>query len=188
MPALEGLTDKLTAALPGFTEDQIADAADAASAIIRGYCRRDFTAATSVAVVTTAGWFATLPAMDITDVSKVEVKQIGLDGSVSWVETTKYDWAPNGVLYATTTLAPWPADELPGGLRVTYSHGAGVPEDVLSVANRLAQRIARNPDVSVGYRIGEKDEKFYGASGKGQGDLTAYDRYVLDQYSIPVIR
>ena len=191
MAPIDGVVAAMTSSLPGFTTEMIAEAADAASAVVRGYCKQPFSLVTDdVAVVTTGGWYATLPAMPVVAVSKVEVKNINLDGSVSWLEITAYDYAPNGTLYPTLVQAnSWPLDELPGGLRVTYTHGyAVVPDDVITTAARLGARLARNPDISVGYRIGEKDEKFYGASGKGQGDLTAYDKYVLDQYAIETIR
>lgn len=189
-------TEDLLAIWPGYDADTATDAVSFASSLVRGYTGQYISeVAGDVALVTSAGFSATLPQMPVTAIASVEVKSIGLDGTVSWSPITAYDWLPNGTLYCTVPLQynvmggppAWPVDELPGGLRVTYTHGfAVIPTDLHDIVLTIAGDHLTNPSIRrTRYKVGQKDEGWASAAA---GVFTPYERAILDRYSISSVR
>jgi hypothetical protein len=165
--------------LAGFTAEQQADAAAAASATVRNYCRWHI-APSITDVLTLDGTGAMvlpLPSLHVTDVA--EVTEVG-------TVITDYEWSARGLLRRSGGL--WPACWR--SVVVTLTHGyEDIPEDVAVVAYAVARQSLTNP---AGIR--QETIRSYSVtySGAGVGEsaglgspVGAAGAVLLDRYRIP---
>lgn len=167
-----------------FDPAEVTKALSFASSVIRGYCGQTLSAVTGdVTILTPVGYAVFLPQVPVTDVTRAEMKRVDADGVVSWVDIVAYDWLPNGMLYSTLRrpgfgVDAWPIDRLPGGVRVTYSHGfATIPDDLKDLCAFLAYLHLTNPRVRTQYTIGDKSESFAAVA-----EFSPYELAILDRY------
>ncbi|MDF3280919.1 hypothetical protein [Gordonia sp. N1V] len=170
----------------GFDSATVASAISWASSIVRDYTKQQFDLVENdVEIVTPHGYSATLAQIPVVAVSMVEAKSIDpVTGAASYATITAWDWAPNGIVYCTkrSVMGGWPQYMLPGGLRVTYTHGfATVPEDITSVCARLAFQFMTNPTFRVEHKVGGKADRW---ATNGGNEMTPYDLAILDQYRV----
>lgn len=181
MDALADSTD-LEARIGRDLTDVEAARADAlladASALIRGYTRQDFTAATDdVVVLRPVGSHLRLPQRPVTAVTSV-VALSGTDTIPDWAVPPGC-WQWDGV----DLVEVWPPDRSvwvslpevaydpagPDTYRVTYSHGyAEVPADVVAVCCRMVLAVLLAPtmvDSLVQERIGQYSYGYQQGSG-----------------------
>ena len=174
--------------MPGRDPAAVALALSYGESAVTSFCRRVFDVVVDdVAVITTADYEGLLPQWPVTAVSKVEVKEIDSAGAVSWTEIVAYDVTPQGVIYSTlpVTRSPWPFG-LPGGLRVTYTHGYDpIPAPIRDAVIRVACAFVDNPSGRVKHKVGDNEDGWSAASA---GALSPYDEAILAAYCTRGIR
>lgn len=174
----------VSAILPGRDPAAIAAAISYGASAVESYCQRVFEKAVDdVAVITTAGYEGLLPQWPVTDVSKVEVKSINTAGSASWAETVAYDYTPQGVIYCTLSRdrgGIWPFG-LPGGLRVTYTHGYDpIPTPIKDAVVRIACAYLSNPIAGrTKHKVGDNEDDW---SATAAAAISPYDEAILGAY------
>lgn len=176
----------------------IAQALNWAESFVCLYCNRDdngFDLVTSdVAFIDPKPYRqALLPKIPVVNVESVQalLPSPGTGGMV-WTTLTNYAWvASTGLLYdttgepgVTTALGPtWP--RLPGSLQVTFDHGyATVPGALVSAACRFAQQYLENPALLLQREVGSFNERYAGNSGGIGIVIDAFDRLILDRYTL----
>lgn len=170
-----------------------------ASAVVRDYCKQDFTflADDVVLVDPRANRTAQLPQMPVTAVTLVEAYMPDGNGVWGWQTLSfpgQYGWNSRGLLWDATQVRPpidptapvvpgaytWPW--LPESLRVTYSHGfATIPADVQAITLRLAATYAANPTFVQSRKVGEVATVF---GVGGIAILRPEERKILDKYAV----
>lgn len=132
-----------------------------------------------------------LPSIPVTAVTTVQGLLPGTGGMV-WTTLTNYAWVGDtGLIYDTTgepgvvsSFGPsWPV--LPGSLKVTYDHGyASVPKGLVNAAVRFAQQYLENPSLLIQREVGSFNERYAGNSGGVGIVIDAFDKLILDRYTL----
>lgn len=170
-----------------------------ASAVVRDYCKQEFTfqAGDVVLIDPRPNRTAQLPEMPVTAVTLVEAYMPDGNGVWGWQTLShpgQYGWSTRGLVWDATQVRPpidpglspaWPMYTwpwLPETLRVTYSHGfATIPADVQAITLRLAATYAANPTFVQSKKVGEVATVF-GVGGIAM--LRPEERKILDRYAV----
>jgi hypothetical protein len=175
-----------------YQTDDINAALSWASNAVESYCERSFTQALGdvVRLNPQLDRTALLPNPPVTAVSLVEA-WVPLNGAMSWVTLTNYDWTPDGLIWDTSGEVgiprngpSWP--RLRQSLRVTYDHGyvttgdgANLPSSIIDAVLKAAARYLANPLNLVERKVGDTTNRW------AEYDRTAeLDEALLGQYRL----
>lgn len=176
-PPLATITDLVETLGRDLTTEETAKAPrllSSASAKLRGYCKRNFTAIEDdELVLRPVGSELRLPNRPVTEVAQVE--QIGTAGSADRVMSAS-EWAFDGI----DRIELWPCPTVVSGIaptatyadtyRVTYSHGVVVaPQVIVDKAVEMVLRTMLAPTQSAGL-VSEHVGKYGYQYGQASGD------------------
>jgi hypothetical protein len=157
-----------------------------ASRLIRGYCRQDFTAATSTSVLRISAGRIRLPQRPVTAVTAV--KLVGYDGTSRYPVPFIWDGLDEIVMMGDLLVVNLPEilqDVYATTAEVDYSHGyATIPEDVVELCAQIVARVYQSPAGTAGVsfqQAGPFSVRVADGYGSGQVALTQDDKDYLSR-------
>jgi hypothetical protein len=187
------LADAFTPIAAVYDDPSIAVALMFGQTMVTNYCNQTFELVEDdIAIITPQRYrTAVLPQIPVVSVSLVEgllPRRDNTGSGMQWIELPNVAVvAETGLLYDTTgqpgvswVAGPsWP--QLPGSLKVTYTHGySTIPDDLIVVAIRFAQQYLENPTLQMQRRAGDIEDRFAGSVGLV---ITQLDRMILGRYT-----
>lgn len=188
LATVEDLEARLGRELTGAEADRAEVLLDDASALVRGYTRQEFTAATTAEVLPVVADRVVLPQRPVTAVASVKALVDQGDGThtkiripFSWDGLDQVTWDLTVVINAPEILREQPTSSV----EVTYTHGyPQAPADIVATVCVLAARQLTAP-ATAGLRsvtVGGYSESYADGYTSGSMLLTDADRAILNRY------